>query len=287
MRPGQSPRTKIKGSANSAISAYNPEAHSGCALDARSQDHELGSHERQRTPMPAVVTRPRVRRLPRATRVRAIMESARKVFEEKGYDAALTSEIAEQAGVVEGTIYRYFDAKLDLFIKVVEDWYQHMLSDYDRQLKGIRGTQNRLRFMIWWQLHVVHADPAMSRLIYEELRYRPEYRNTAVFRLQREYTRRTVGIMMEAIKSGEFRADVKLSVVRDMIHGGVEHSAFAFMRGEGKFSPDEVADNITSLVYRGLANTNPEVPPVSESIVQRLEAATQQLEQLYGQRKGQ
>jgi TetR/AcrR family transcriptional regulator, fatty acid metabolism regulator protein len=213
------------------------------------------------------------------------METARAVFEEKGYDSALTSEIAERAGVVEGTIYRYFDTKVDLFIKVVEEWYEHMLSDYDRQLAGIRGTSNRLRFMIWWQLHVVHQDPAMARLIYEELRYRPEYPKTAVFRLQREYTRRTVGIMMEAVKSGEFRTDVKLSVVRDMIHGGVEHSAFAYMRGEGKFSPDEVADNITAVIYQGLANTKPAASSaLNEASILRLESVTDRLENLYAKR---
>ena len=231
--------------------------------------------------MSATIGRQGARRLPREDRVRAIMESARAVFEEKGYEDALTAEIAVRAGVVEGTIYRYFDTKLDLFIKVVEHWYTHMLSDYDDQLKGIRGTANRLRFMIWWQLHVVYKDPTMARLIYEELRYREEYPKTAVFRLQREYTRRTVGIMLEAVKSGEFRTDVKLSVVRDMIHGGVEHSVFAYLRGEGKFDPDEVADNITAVVYRGLSNAA--AADSDGTSMQRLEHVTRQLERLYTQ----
>lgn len=229
----------------------------------------------------ATIGRKRVRRLPQETRVRALMDSARSVFEEKGYDAASTAEIAERAGVVEGTIYRYFETKLDLFIKVVEDWYSAMLSDYDRQLAGIRGTSNRLRFMVWWQLHVIHKDPAMARLIYEDLRYSPEYPKTAVFRLQREYTRRTVAIIMEAIKSGEFRTDVKLSVVRDMIHGGVEHAAFAYMRGEGNLNPDEIADHIVAVIYRGLAAPKPSTESVPQDCVARLESVTERLEKLY------
>jgi AcrR family transcriptional regulator len=219
-----------------------------------------------------------VRRLPKETRVKVIMEAARTVFEEKGYDAALTSEIAQRAGVVEGTIYRYFDSKLDLFIKVVEHWYTEMLSDFDAQLGGIRGTWNRLRFIVWWQLQVVHKDPAMSRMIYEELRYREGFRNTQVFLLQREYTRRTVGTLSAAIASGELQAGIKLSVVRDMIHGCVEHSAFMYMHRQGKFNPDEVADNIAALVYRGLAKATEESDEVR--VLERLERVTEKLEAL-------
>ena len=39
-----------------------------------------------------------------------------------------------------------------------------------------------------------------------------------------------------------------------MIYGGVEHYAFAFLRGEGDFSADEAADSIADIIYRGLAN---------------------------------
>jgi TetR/AcrR family transcriptional regulator, fatty acid metabolism regulator protein len=57
------------------------------------------------------------------------MDAAREVFEEKGYDGALISDIAERAQVVEGTIYRYFENKRALLTSVVERWYAGMLSD--------------------------------------------------------------------------------------------------------------------------------------------------------------
>jgi len=130
--------------------------------------------------------RRQIYRLPRAQRVADIMLTARAVFREKGYSDAMIAEIAERAGVVEGTIYRYFSGKRELLIKVVEDWYEEMLTDYDRQLLGITGTWNRLRFMIWRHFSVIHNDPAMCRLIFNELRSGPEYRDTAVFELNRE-----------------------------------------------------------------------------------------------------
>ena len=212
------------------------------------------------------------------------MLTARAVFSEKGYNDAMIAEIAERAGVVEGTIYRYFSGKRELLIKVVEDWYEEMLTDYDRQLLGIRGTWNRLRFMIWRHLSVVHNEPAMCRLIFNELRSVPEYRETAVFELNREYTNRTLAIVQEAMDSGEFRAGIPLRVVRDMIYGGVEHHTWSFLRGEGDFSPEDSADDVTDIIYRGLVRSNVAIDRGEEAI-RRLEDVAERLERASGRGK--
>jgi len=56
--------------------------------------------------MSEVLQRRQIFRLSRERRVADIMEAAKAVFLEHGYDAALISEIAARADVVEGTIYR-------------------------------------------------------------------------------------------------------------------------------------------------------------------------------------
>ena len=193
-------------------------------------------------------------RLSREERAADILKHARLVFCEKGYNDTLVSEIAERAGVVEGSVFHYFPTKRELLIKTVEQWYSGLIGDYDHRLESIDGTWDRLRFMIWGHLNVIHEEPEITKLIVEEIRPGPEYRDTAIFELNRNYTRRTLGIIDDAIAAGEFRADVPGAIIRAMIYGGVEHYAFAFLRGEGDFSPDAAADSITDLIYRGLAN---------------------------------
>lgn len=224
-------------------------------------------------------------RLPREERVAAIMEAARAVFCEHGYTNASTAEIARRAGVVEGALYRYFPSKKDLLIKVVEDFYERVFSDYEQQLKGVRGVWNSLRFMVWKHLSVIHANPVMCRLIFNELRATAEYRNTSVFELNRKYTQLTLGIIKSGIASGELRADVPLQIVRDMIFGCAEHHTWAFLRGEGRFSPDEAADAITNLVYHGLVaapgvKAGARRADVTESTLLRLERVAKRLEAL-------
>jgi AcrR family transcriptional regulator len=219
-------------------------------------------------------------RLSREQRANDILKHARAVFSEKGYSVALVSEIAERAGVVEGSVFHYFPTKRDLLIKAVEQWYTGLIWDYDHRLESIVGTWNRLRFMIWGHLQVIHEQPGMTKLIVDEIRPGPEYRDTAVFELSRNYTRRTMGIIDEAVASGEFRDDVPRAVVRAMIYGGVEHYAFAFLRGEGDFSPDEAADALTDMVYRGLVSDISRQAALLRDPILRIQSGLDRLKQL-------
>ncbi len=222
-------------------------------------------------------------RLPRDERVAEIMRAARAVFCSKGFEAASTAEIAERAGVVEGTLYRYFPTKRDLLIKVVEAFYEDIFSDYEAQLQGVRGTWNRLRFMIWKHLSVMHKDPNMCRLIVHELRPWPQYRQSSIFTLNQRYTQSTLAVVREGIASGEFRDDVPLRIVRDMIFGAAEHHTWAHLRAEGEFSPDAAADAITNMIYQGLERRG-RAAGVDTS-VHRLERAVQRLEGLTDKRR--
>ena len=221
-------------------------------------------------------------RLSRERRVADIMAAARDVFRDKGYEEALISDIAERANVVEGSIYRFFENKRDLLVKVIEDWYENMLSDYDQQLAGITGTRNRLRYMTWRHLKTIHEEPALCQLMFQFLRTGEDYSNTGVYNLNREYTRRTIEILRDGIRNGEFRPDVPLSLVRDMIYGCIEHRTWAFLRDEGDFDTEATADGITDILYRGLV-AKPAEPNDMAALAARLEAAADRLEKLSGQ----
>ena len=50
---------------------------------------------------------------------RRLMDSARAVFFEDGFERANLDEIARRAGLAKGTIYRYFDSKAELYVEVL------------------------------------------------------------------------------------------------------------------------------------------------------------------------
>ena len=54
-------------------------------------------------------------------KARQILEGARAVFLESGYEGASTDEIARRAQVSKGTLYKYYPDKRTLFLAVIED----------------------------------------------------------------------------------------------------------------------------------------------------------------------
>ena len=229
--------------------------------------------------MSSTTARRQVFRLSRERRVSDIMAAGRAVFRERGYEDAPLSEIAERANVVEGSIYRYFENKRDLLVKVIEDWYEAMLADYEQQLSGIQGTRNRLRFMIWRHLKTIHEEPALCNLMFQFLRTGPDYSHTGAYQLNRQYTRQTLDIVNEGIAAGELRDDVSLRLVRDMIYGCIEHRTWAYLRGEGDFDPDATADAIVDLILSGLQKRQP-AAPLQPDLARRIEQAVERLEKL-------
>src|ERR671929_2429887 len=61
---------------------------------------------------------------------RQILEGARKVFMDLGFDGASMGEIARAAGVSKGTLYVYFEDKCRLFEAIVET----EIADYSKEL---------------------------------------------------------------------------------------------------------------------------------------------------------
>lgn len=190
-------------------------------------------------------------------RVGDILKAARAIIGQSGYEGVTVAEIAERAGIVEGTVYRYFKSKEELLLKVAEDWFAESFSDLV-DVSAFSGTYNKLRYLVWHSLKTIKAGPAISRFVFTEVRPKPDYKDTAVFDLNRRYTEQIRNLFAEAIESGEFSHDVPERLLRDMVFGTIEHSTWRFLRGEGDFDPAEIADDIAAVLYRGMSAKPPE-----------------------------
>ena len=94
------------------------------------------------------VTQIKLRRPTREQRVDTIVESARKIFCSYGFEKGSIVDIANDAGIAEGTLYRYFDGKRSLLDEVLRRHYETIFYDIQQTLPSIKGHGNRLRYLI-------------------------------------------------------------------------------------------------------------------------------------------
>ena len=218
-----------------------------------------------------------VNRLSVDDRTADIMAAARALIAERGYENTLLSEIAERAGVVEGTIYRYFESKRELLEKVAAVWFGEQLAE-DSQVDSIGGTQNKLRHLAWKNLSIIRREPVLARFMLLELRPDPNYRHTPFFQLNRKFTSDVLRVCQAAIDSGEFLPDVPATTLRDMFYGCMEHRTWAFLRGEGDFSLEEVADSVARVIHRGMAARREEDHDGLRQVLDRVERIALRIE---------
>jgi hypothetical protein len=56
-----------------------------------------------------------------------------------------------------------------------------------------------------------------------------------------------------------------------MVFGCIEHRTWTFLRGEGDFSIDELADNIANVIYRGMVKHSSNQVENLARVIERLE----------------
>lgn len=225
--------------------------------------------------MSVVPARRAFNRLSRERRVSDITAAARAVFAEHGYESASMAAIAAEAGIVEGTIYKYFDNKRDLLQQVLAQWYEEMVADQARQLAGITGTRNRLRFLVRRHLQTIADEAALCRVFFVEVRSDAAYHASVLHRLNRSYTRPALDVLQEGVRSGELREDLPVRLVRDLLYGAIEHHTWNYVCGRGSLPVDELADRLLNLVLGGIA-----ARPADEAApaIARLERVAERLE---------
>lgn len=188
-----------------------------------------------------------------AAREKEIIAAATLAFGTRPYDEVSMSDIGDAVGIVEGTIYRYFESKHHLVQRVVAEWYAEMYEDLAAALARLDGTRTRLRFCIHRHLRVYVENTGLSNLMIRDLRRDRNYYETKVHELNRKYALFVTQTLQHGVSSGELKKDTPIRVVRDLIFGGIEHVAERVLSGRGGIDIEAVTDDILNVLWAGIA----------------------------------
>ncbi|MFD1772557.1 TetR/AcrR family transcriptional regulator [Paenibacillus rhizophilus] len=112
----------------------------------------------------------------------AILQAAVDVFAEKGYAGAATSEIAQKAGVAEGTIFRYYKTKKDLLLSIVGPTMSRLLAPFVMRNFGnlLDGSfdsyEDFLRSLIRNRLEFARKNFKILQILIQEIPFHPKLR---------------------------------------------------------------------------------------------------------------
>jgi AcrR family transcriptional regulator len=108
-------------------------------------------------------------RLPAAQRREQLLDTAAKLFGEKGYSGSTTAELARAAGVTEPIIYRHFSSKKDLFIALLERTGKLTIQRWEQFLADAPDPAARLGRLIGANPMVIGEGRGLYRVVVQAM----------------------------------------------------------------------------------------------------------------------
>lgn len=193
---------------------------------------------------------------PRTITDEEILDTARQVFLEKGASAT-TSEIARRAGISEGTIFKRFPTKHDLFLAAIGVKEREGWGTVLEQQAGEGTVQGNLtglaNAMIDFFRDVV---PRVMLMCQQGM----EHPHKGFFNGPRSPARRNFGALINYLKEemdlGRLDTQTDPELIARIIGGSCWNFAFHESMGNEVFAPltrQEFAEQLVQTLWRGLA----------------------------------
>lgn len=177
-----------------------------------------------------------------------IINSAKILFSEQGYQKTTIVDISKQAGLSEAALYEYFQGKEDLLLTIPDLWVSELLRDLDEQLFGIQGAVNKLRKYLWWYLRRVEQAPLDAKIVYLFLKTNANFLSTEVYANVKKFYSYIVDIFEEGRKSGEMKPDLDPRIARDIFVGTMDHIITRWLLKDMSYSLFDQLDKTFNLI---------------------------------------
>ena len=182
-----------------------------------------------------------------------IIHAATKVFAKKGFFNARISDIAKEAKVADGTIYLYFNNKLDILISVFEEEIGTLIEQVSKALALETDPKKQLEIFATKHLTMMKKNKNLAEVIQIELRQSAklikEYRNNKF----NEY----IDIVSSIIKQGQaqniYRADIRPGIAKRAFFGALDEISRVWSLSlETEYTLDELIGQIMTIFLSGM-----------------------------------
>ena len=185
-----------------------------------------------------------------------IVSAAAKVFLTKGYHAATVRDIADEVGILKGSLYHHFASKEELLYLVVKEPIAQMYHTISEIAAADVPAAEKLRQAILAHLEAFDRHyPHLFVYLRERESVKRRFREMIGFS-PKEYERCWQQILREGIENGEFRPDLDIQVTSYGMLGMLNWS-YKWYDPQGRLSVREVAEEFTSLALAGIAADQP------------------------------
>jgi TetR/AcrR family transcriptional regulator, cholesterol catabolism regulator len=183
----------------------------------------------------------------RRNRSQDVLEAAVRVFQKKGYASSSIQDIADEVGVLKGSLYHYIDSKEDLLARLFEDSAGHFMEMLDEASALDAPPVERLRRFahacsLWYLQNIERVT-----IYATEWKHLTGKRRKAVEGIREDYERRLASLIGEVKEAGEARPDLDVNFATYYIFGAL-NGLPTWYRRRGPDSAERIAESYAGLI---------------------------------------
>jgi AcrR family transcriptional regulator len=191
------------------------------------------------------------RRVPRRRRAE-VLDAATRVFHEKGYDATSIQDIADEVGILKGSIYYYISSKEDVLFELLKEVHEQAFNAVQEAIKVDGDALTRIRAFASTLARFNAEHPQRMGIFLHDFRSLSEPRRKEIVSERDRYDRMLRKLITEGQTQGVVCADVdpKLATLAIM---GMINTISQWYRPTGRLRPEHIGSVYADLAVRSLA----------------------------------
>lgn len=182
-----------------------------------------------------------------------ILDAARRIFAQRGYDGATMDEIAAAANMTKGAVYHYFDNKRELFWILSERRLNQQISLANSAVVPAgQSASEGLELLFSTVMESLVADPGWTRLHFEILSRTRDAETAELFRRTDSYlTNRIAADIAAAQAAGTFRQGVEPEAMAFVIVAIIARLSQYAVLGDTEETAAELLPGIAKILVQG------------------------------------
>ncbi|WP_433375103.1 TetR/AcrR family transcriptional regulator [Streptosporangium sp. CA-115845] len=184
-----------------------------------------------------------------------LVKLAAELFARKGFQATTVREIAEEAGILSGSLYHHFDSKETIVDEVLTTFLDDLVGRYRVALEQDGDSRTILSEMVRIGFSTLEPHRAAITVMQNDwnyLRSLPGDRFDYLVKAEDEVERMWVGQIKLGQAAGLFRADVDPKLTYRMIRDTI-WVAVRWFRPGGRLNTAGLAEHYITVLFDGLA----------------------------------
>ncbi|MCY3559685.1 MAG: TetR/AcrR family transcriptional regulator [bacterium] len=188
---------------------------------------------------------------PSKHRQQEVLDAAARMFHEKGYEATSIQDIAEEVGILKGSLYYYIETKEDLLFGVIKQAYDAALSLIESLEGREGGALELIEALAHGHAEVFATTFVQSSVFFREFRALSRERQDTIREAGDVYNRFLVSQIRRGQRSGEIASEINPRLAAIGIIGMMNSMAFWY-RPDGPATAAQIGREFARLAVGGL-----------------------------------